>query len=149
MVTYRWRIFWVSLDAVAGSEQAGKRPALVVSPEEVNHSLPVVTVLPITSFKPGRKVYATESRLYDSGTQGLPPAIERGGAAVAAGGLTPGISFLATRLLRAARYGSALVFTGPDVASRQGCENPPAANHGEDNKRYPGAVQEPAGTGGG
>ncbi|NHM28251.1 type II toxin-antitoxin system PemK/MazF family toxin [Desulfofundulus sp. TPOSR] len=60
MVTYRWRIFWVSLDPVAGSEQGGKRPALVVSAEEVNQSLPVVTILPITSFKPGRKVYATE-----------------------------------------------------------------------------------------
>ena len=60
MVTYRWRIFWVSLDPVAGSEQAGKRPALVVSAEEANQSLPVVTILPITSFKPGRKVYATE-----------------------------------------------------------------------------------------
>lgn len=60
MVVYRWGIFWVNLDPARGSEQSGKRPALVVSAEEVNQSLPVITVLPITSFKPGRKVYPTE-----------------------------------------------------------------------------------------
>lgn len=58
--SYRWKIFWADLDPARGSEQAGKRPVLVISAEEVNQVLPIVTVLPITSARPGRKVYPTE-----------------------------------------------------------------------------------------
>ncbi len=57
---YQWAIFWVDLDPVEGSEQAGRRPALVISTEAANRHLPVVTVLSITSMKPGRKIYPTE-----------------------------------------------------------------------------------------
>jgi len=60
MVAYRWKIFWADLNPVIGSEQAGKRPVLIISAEEVNQVLPVVTVLPITSAKPGREIYPTE-----------------------------------------------------------------------------------------
>lgn len=60
MVTYQWSIFWVDLDPTRGSEQAGIRPVLVISVEEVNQVLPVVTVLPLTSVKPGRRVYSVE-----------------------------------------------------------------------------------------
>ena len=63
MVEYRWNIFWVRLDPVKGSEQAGRRPVLVVSEEEANQVLPTVTVLPITSLKPGRRVYPVEAFL--------------------------------------------------------------------------------------
>ncbi|MGI6132104.1 MAG: type II toxin-antitoxin system PemK/MazF family toxin [Bacillota bacterium] len=33
MVDYQWSIFWADLDPAVGSEQAGKRPVLVVSAE--------------------------------------------------------------------------------------------------------------------
>ncbi len=60
---YQWNMFWVNLDPAKGSEQSGTRPVLVVSTEPVNRALPVVTVLSITSMKPGRKIYPTEIRL--------------------------------------------------------------------------------------
>lgn len=60
MVGYQWSIFWADLDPAVGSEQAGKRPVLVVSAEEANQNLSIVTVLPITSMRTGRRVYPTE-----------------------------------------------------------------------------------------
>lgn len=57
---FQWNIFWVNLDPTKGSEQSGTRPVLVVSTEPVNQVLPVVTVLSVTSMKPGRKIYPTE-----------------------------------------------------------------------------------------
>jgi len=71
MVDYQWGVFWAEFDPTKGSEQAGKRPVLVVSVEEVNHALPIVTILSITSVKPGRKVYPTEVYLKAEDT-GLP-----------------------------------------------------------------------------
>jgi len=71
MVDYQWGVFWADLDPTRGSEQAGQRPVLVVSVEEVNQVLPVVTILSITSVKPGRKVYPTEVYLKAEDT-GLP-----------------------------------------------------------------------------
>jgi mRNA interferase MazF len=63
MVVYQWGIFRADLDPVRGSEQAGMRPVLVVSSEEVNQVLPIVTVLSMTSIKQGRKIYPTEESL--------------------------------------------------------------------------------------
>ena len=63
MVEYQWNIFRVQLNPVIGSEQSGTRPVLVISEEEINRALPTVTVLPITSLKPGRKVYSIEAFL--------------------------------------------------------------------------------------
>ncbi len=60
MIDYRWSVFWATLDPAVGSEQAGRRPVLVVSAEEVNQSLPIITVLPMTSMGPSRRVYPTE-----------------------------------------------------------------------------------------
>jgi len=48
------------LDPVIGSEQGRTRPVLVISEEEINQILPVVNVLPITSGKPGRRIYPNE-----------------------------------------------------------------------------------------
>ena len=59
-MSYQWNIFWANLDPARGSEQAGKRPVLVISIEEVNQALPIVTVLSITSMKAGRKIYPIE-----------------------------------------------------------------------------------------
>ncbi len=69
MVKYQWGIFWADLNPAVGSEQSGKRPVLVLSAEEANAALPVVTVISITSLKPGRKVYPIEVLLprYETG----------------------------------------------------------------------------------
>ena len=71
MVNYQWGIFWADLDPSKGSEQAGRRPVLVISAEEVNQVLPIVSVLSLTSVKMGRNVYPTETLLEVSVT-GLP-----------------------------------------------------------------------------
>ena len=60
MVNYQWGIFWADLNPTKGSEQSGIRPVLVISSEEVNEVLPIVTIISITSLKPSRKVYPIE-----------------------------------------------------------------------------------------
>jgi mRNA interferase MazF len=56
----QWGLYRAVLDPVVGSEQAGRRPVLVVSRETVNRTLPIVAVIPLTSRRPGRRVYPTE-----------------------------------------------------------------------------------------
>jgi mRNA interferase MazF len=50
----------VNLDPVIGSEQGKKRPVLIISDEEINKILPVVNIIPLTSYKEGRRIYANE-----------------------------------------------------------------------------------------
>ena len=69
-MTYRMGIFLADLNPVVGSEQKGKRPVLVVSGEDFNQVMPVVTILPITSLKIGRRVYPNEV-LISKGSGGL------------------------------------------------------------------------------
>lgn len=45
----RGEIWLVALDPTAGHEQKGRRPVLIVSPEEFNRVTKVPVVLPITS----------------------------------------------------------------------------------------------------
>jgi len=60
-VDYQWHIFLASLDPTQGSEQAGKRPVLIISREAINQSLPVVNVIPLTSRKSvARLIYPNE-----------------------------------------------------------------------------------------
>jgi len=67
----KWKIYRANLDPVIGSEQGKSRPVIVISEDGVNSLLPVVDVLPITSRKPGRKVYPNEA-LLGAGKFGLP-----------------------------------------------------------------------------
>jgi len=67
---FQWSVFSVDLDPVIGSEQLGRRPVIVISREVANISLPVVTVIPLTRRKPGRRVYPNEA-LVPEGTAGL------------------------------------------------------------------------------
>lgn len=67
---YQWSVFVVDLDPTVGSEQAGRRPVLVISREVANAALPVVTALPLTSHRQGRRVYPNEV-LLPAGTAGL------------------------------------------------------------------------------
>jgi len=57
---YRWGLFKARLGIGTGSEQQGIRPVLVISDEDFNQVMPVVTVLPLTSLKAGRKIYPNE-----------------------------------------------------------------------------------------
>jgi len=45
----RGEVYWVNLDPTIGSEIRKTRPALVVSPDDMNDALPRVIVAPITS----------------------------------------------------------------------------------------------------
>ena len=56
----RGEIVRVRLDPVEGSEQAGDRPALVLSPDIINQHSPVILVAAITSKKTER-VYPFEA----------------------------------------------------------------------------------------
>ena len=70
-MTYRWRIFLANLDPIVGSEQGKTRPVLVISDEQINQILPVINVLPLTTFKKGRTIYPNEVFIPAEGS-GLP-----------------------------------------------------------------------------
>ena len=69
-LAFQWSVYSVDLDPVIGSEQAGRRPVIVISREVANISLPVVTVIPLTRRRPDRRVYPNEA-LVPEGTAGL------------------------------------------------------------------------------
>ena len=48
-VLARGDVYWVNLDPTIGSEIQKTRPALVVSPDDMNVALPRVIIAPITS----------------------------------------------------------------------------------------------------
>jgi mRNA interferase MazF len=45
----RGEVYWVSLDPTVGTEIRKTRPALVVSPDDMNANLPCVIIAPLTS----------------------------------------------------------------------------------------------------
>ena len=49
----RGDVIWLQFDPHAGSEQAGRRPALVVSPKEYNGKVGLALCCPITSHSKG------------------------------------------------------------------------------------------------
>ena len=70
-MNYQWHVFLAALDPTTGSEQAGKRPVLVISRERINVVLPVVNVIPLTSRKSAmRSIYPNEV-LLPTGAAGL------------------------------------------------------------------------------
>ena len=52
-------IYWANLNPTVGREQAGHRPVLVIS-NEIENQMDIVTIIPITSRKSGRKIYPNE-----------------------------------------------------------------------------------------
>ncbi|HLZ07287.1 MAG TPA: type II toxin-antitoxin system PemK/MazF family toxin, partial [Chloroflexota bacterium] len=64
-----WAVVVAYLDPSVGSEQAGRRPVLIVSNEDANQILSNVTVLPLTSTQ--RKLYPAEVTL-PAGAAGQP-----------------------------------------------------------------------------
>ncbi|HNT06020.1 MAG TPA: type II toxin-antitoxin system PemK/MazF family toxin [Anaerolineae bacterium] len=55
----RGEIVWLDFDPQAGHEQAGRRPALVLSPREYNSRAGLAIVCPITSQVKGYKLEAS------------------------------------------------------------------------------------------
>jgi mRNA interferase MazF len=55
-VVDRFDVYLVNLDPTVGSEIRKTRPAVVVSPDEMNHNIATVIVAPMTT---GGKVYPT------------------------------------------------------------------------------------------
>ena len=68
---YQWLVLQTDLDPVAGHEQAGRRPVLVVSAEPLNTVYGVVSMVPLTSRKNNRLPRLGEV-LLPAGTAGLP-----------------------------------------------------------------------------
>lgn len=52
-------VYWADLNSVVGREQAGHRPVLVVS-NDIENQMDNVTIVPVTSRKPGRRIYPNE-----------------------------------------------------------------------------------------
>src|SRR3972149_1422636 len=69
----KWDLAWAFLDPTVGHEQAGRRPVLVFCNDVIAGPIGLVTVLPLTTWRTGRRVYPTEV-LLPSGTAGLPEA---------------------------------------------------------------------------
>jgi mRNA interferase MazF len=69
----KWDLAWALLDPGVGHEQSGRRPVLVFSNDAIAPAIGLATVLPLTTWKQGRRVYPTEV-LLPSGTGGLPAA---------------------------------------------------------------------------
>ena len=67
----RGQIYFVSLDPVRGREQAGKRPVLILSIDEINELPLVVTVIVGTKGTTSTKDYPTNIRV-TSAESGLP-----------------------------------------------------------------------------
>lgn len=70
MSVARWSVWLANLDPVVGSEQGKTRPVMVISDTRLNNILPIVNVLPLTSRKPGRRIYPNEA-LIPIGALGL------------------------------------------------------------------------------
>jgi mRNA interferase MazF len=60
-MTYRkWDLGWAGLDPSVGQEQAGRRPVLVLSNDIISRSIGLVAIVPLTTWKKGRRIYPTE-----------------------------------------------------------------------------------------
>jgi mRNA interferase MazF len=63
----RFDVYLVNLDPTTGSEIRKTRPALVVSPDEINHNIATVIIAPMTT---GGKLYPTRVECEFEGKQG-------------------------------------------------------------------------------
>ena len=55
----QYDIYLADLNPTVGIEQFGKRPVLIIS-NDYENLLDIVTIIPITSLKKGRKIYPNE-----------------------------------------------------------------------------------------
>lgn len=66
----KWDVAWAGLDPIRGHEQAGKRPVLIFCNDAISEPTGLVAVIPLTTWKKGRRVYPTEI-LLPKGSAGL------------------------------------------------------------------------------
>lgn len=55
----RGDVFWFEPDPVRGSEQAGRRPAIIVSRDAINRVSPVIIIVPRTTYR-GQTFYPSD-----------------------------------------------------------------------------------------
>jgi mRNA interferase MazF len=55
----RGDVFWFEPDPVLGSEQAGRRPSIVLTRDAVNSTSPVIMVVPLTTYR-GQTLYPSD-----------------------------------------------------------------------------------------
>ena len=70
MSVRKWEVAWALLDPTVGHEQSGRRPVLVFCNEVIAAPIGLATVLPLTTWTKGRRVYPTEVFI-PSGNGGL------------------------------------------------------------------------------
>ncbi len=56
----RGEVYDAQLDPTLGSEPAGTRPVIVVSRDALNNASPVVVVVPLTTYRDGRRIYQSQ-----------------------------------------------------------------------------------------
>lgn len=56
----RGEVHDAALDPTRGSEQAGFRPVIIVSRDDINAASSVVIVVPCTTYRAGRRVYPSQ-----------------------------------------------------------------------------------------
>jgi mRNA interferase MazF len=98
----KWDLAWALLDPTVGPEQAGRRPVLVFCNDDIASPIGLATVLPLTTWRRGRRVYPTEV-LLPSGTGGLPAAsliLAHQVRTISAGRLSPSIGSVGDAALR-------------------------------------------------
>jgi mRNA interferase MazF len=61
---HRGDVYDARLDPAEGSEQGGSRPVVIVSQDIINASSPVVMVVPCTTYRPGRRIYPSQTVVY-------------------------------------------------------------------------------------
>jgi len=66
----KWDLAWAGLDPAQGHEHAGRRPVLLFCNDAIAPPIGLVSVLPLTTWKKGRRIYPTEV-LLQAGTAGL------------------------------------------------------------------------------
>ena len=67
MVVHRFEVYLITLDPTVGREIKKTRPCLIVSPNEINHTIGTVIVAPLTS---GQQAYPTRVPLRFKGKSG-------------------------------------------------------------------------------
>jgi mRNA interferase MazF len=59
----RGEVYDARLDPAEGSEQAGIRPVVIVSHDQMNGALNTVIVVPCSTYRPGRRIFAAQTLL--------------------------------------------------------------------------------------
>ncbi|MEA3455828.1 MAG: type II toxin-antitoxin system PemK/MazF family toxin, partial [Campylobacterota bacterium] len=63
-------IYWAGLNPTVEREQSGHRPVLIVS-NDIENQMDIVTVIPITSRKKGRRIYPNEVLIHLNGKEAI------------------------------------------------------------------------------